>query len=129
MATADLPNLLGTTTPIRIEGSTDTDLTWAQVPFDSGAQRGVGTLVDGTATIAARDANTRGVTVSHATLAGTAVGVLTVPTATATASQFVVNSVNAAGALVDDDSTFHWQIPPMARKVVIAQLDSAAAAG
>src|SRR5690606_16636421 len=105
-------------------GSTNIDLTWAQVPFASDEQIGIGTLVNGTATIAARNANLRPPTATHATLAGTAVGTLTIPTATLTSSQFVVNSVNAAGALADDDSTFRWHIPAMARKVVICQGNS-----
>lgn len=125
MTTADKPTLAGTTAAIRVAGSTNIDLTWAQVPFKDDEQHGVGTLVNGTATIAARNALLRGVNVSKATPIGNPQGNLTVPTATRTAAQFVVNAADAAGALVATDvSTFDWHIPGMFRNVTICQLDS-----
>lgn len=118
---ADLPNLLGATTPIRIAGTTNIDLTWAKLPFYDDEQSGLGTLVNGTATILARNANQRDPVATHATLAGAAVGTLAIPVATRTATQFVVNSYTAAGVLAADNSTFSWHIPGMARNIVMCE--------
>ncbi len=122
---ADLPNLLGTTTPIRVQGTAAIDLVWAAMPFKDDEQKGIGTLTNGTATITARNALARGVVVSKATGSGAARGTVEAPTATRTATQFVVNAVDAAGALVaGDQSTFDWLIPPMARNICLCQADS-----
>ncbi len=119
---SDLPNLVGGTATIRIDGTSTLNLVWANMPFRSDEQRGVGTLTNGTATIAARNTNTRGVTVSKATPSGNPQGQLTAPTASRTATQFVVNAADAAGALVNtDQSTFDWQVPPFARNVTICE--------
>ena len=106
------PNLQGTTADIRIEGATDQLLSWADTPFNGDEQHGVGTLVGGTATVTARNASVRGVTVSKATPAGNPQGQLSAPTASRTTTQFVVNAIDATGALLaSDTSTFDWHIP------------------
>jgi hypothetical protein len=118
---ADIPNLLGTTTPIRIVGTTNIDLAWAAMPFNSDEQHGLGTLTDGYTTITARNSNIRGVFVNKATPIGLPQGILVVPTETRTISQFVVNAINlTTGAVVATDlSTFNWFIPGMARRITI----------
>jgi hypothetical protein len=119
---AGVPHLHGNTADIRIKGTPrDIDLTWANVPFSSDEQKGVGTLAAGTATITARSADLRGVLVSRATPAG-APGYLSVPTATRAAGQFVVNSTSAT-----DTSTFDWLVPAMARRIVIGNSASLSA--
>lgn len=123
-------NIVGTTTDIRIEGSPDLDLSWSDMPYDGNGQKGVGTLVAGTATISARGANDRGVVVSKNTASGTAQGVLEAPVASRTSAQFVVNARDAAGAIeTNDTSSFDWIIPAEARGVVIAARGSHSAAG
>jgi hypothetical protein len=126
----DLPNLVGTTAQVRVEGTPDIDLVWAGLSFSSDEQKGIGTLTNGTVTITARNADTRGVLVTKATPSGAPQGVVTAPTASRTATQFVVNAADlATGALVaSDQSTFDWWIPPFAREVTLAQLDGIAAA-
>jgi hypothetical protein len=81
-------------------------LDWATVNFRNDEQQGVATLAAGTATVASRNSNLRGVTVSRNTPAG-AVGDLSAPTATRAADQFVINSASAT-----DTSTVDWHIPP-----------------
>jgi hypothetical protein len=122
----DLPNLSGMAGVIRVAGLTNIDLTWtavATVGFRSDAQRGVGTLALGTATIAARNSDVRPPSLTKDTPAGAPQGVLSCPAATRTAAQFVVNAADlATGALVNSDtSTFIWEIPPFERDVTIAQ--------
>lgn len=113
---ADIPNLLGTTTPIRILGSSFIDLTWTNVPFRSDAQRGTVTLVAGTFTVTGiRNALLRGVR-THRNTAGGTPGHLSAPVASRTNTQFVIQS-NSAG----DVSTVDWEIPPMNRLVILAQ--------
>jgi hypothetical protein len=70
------------------------------------------TLVNGTVTVAnARVKATSFIVPVHNVIGGTALGVLTVPTASinAGAGTFVINSNNAAG-LVDDDSTLRVHV-------------------
>jgi hypothetical protein len=133
---ADLPNLLGTTTPIQINGiaGQEINLAWTgapevpQVPFDSDRQEGTGTLESGVATITARNANLRRPMVTRDTPNGTPMGQLVVASATRLAGSFVVESLlpDTAARAVADQSTFSWSIPPMARKIVIHQGNSSA---
>ncbi len=125
-AAADLPNLQGGAGIISITGLAAIALTWTNVAtygFHSDRQRGIGTLVNGTATITARNADLRPPMIVKDTPAGAPQGVLTCPAATRAAGNFVVNAADlATGALVaSDTSTFAWEIPPFARDVIVAQ--------
>jgi len=119
---SDKPNLLGTTASIRISGSTNIDLTWAQTPFNSNEQKGIGTLDDGYIVVSARNANSQGVIVSKATGIGVARGILEAPEASRTATNFLVQSVDLTGVIVSgDNSTFDWHIPGTVRRIILSQ--------
>jgi hypothetical protein len=126
-------NLQGTTTDIRILSNpgADIDLDIANdLPFNGNDQKGIATLVNGTVVVPARAANTLGVNVSKATGIGSSRGALEAPTASRTATQFVINAVDAAGALVAaDQSTVDWRIPGMARGIRIFAVGSIGGAG
>jgi hypothetical protein len=112
----DMPNLSGTTTPIRIRGDFDIDLAWSDMPFRSDEQRGKATLdTGGTVLVTARNALRRGVYYSRNTPGGTP-GHLSVPDATRTNTNFVINSTDAA-----DRSTVDWFIPGTARGDVMCE--------
>jgi len=126
--TADIPNLLGTT-EIRINAATgDMTLTWATLVaeggFDSDEQRGTTTLVAGTKTVTGvRNPNLRHPFVCRDTPGAGALGSeLIVPIAGCTATQFRIDSINPAGAVVATDvSTVAWLIPAMRRHVMLCQ--------
>jgi hypothetical protein len=90
--------------------------TWAACAFRNNEQKGVATLVAGTAPVAARAADNQGVTISRNTPGG-AVGDLSAPSASRTANQFVINSASGT-----DTSTVDWHIPPFANKITICDL-------
>jgi hypothetical protein len=121
--TADAPNLLGTT-EVKINASTgDINLTWAALiaegGFNSDHQRGVATLgAGGTVIVPARNADIRPPQLTRDTPSG-GLGQLSCPTATRTATQFVINSNDAT-----ERSTIVWEIPPMRRPVVICQANA-----
>ena len=121
-------NLQGSVADIRILSNPGADIDLDIVddlPFNGNDQKGIATLVLGTATVLARAANTLGVNVSKATGIGVARGMVEAPTASRTATQFVINAVDAAGALVVADvSTVDWRIPGMARGIRIFAIGS-----
>jgi len=89
------------------------DLQWISAAYDTDEQKGIATLVAGTVTVAARNANTRGVVISRNTPGG-AIDELSAPSADRTATEFVINSVSAT-----DTSTVDWHIPGYVGSTVV----------
>lgn len=88
-------------------------LAWATAAYDTDEQKGVATLVNGTVTVAARNANTRGVLHARNTPGGD-LGDLSAPDATRAVDQFVINSTSAT-----DVSTVDWLIPGYVGSTVV----------
>lgn len=88
-------------------------LLWATAAYDTDEQKGIATLVAGTVTVAARNANTRGVLHSRNTPLGD-LGDLSAPEASRTATEFVINSTSAT-----DVSTVDWLIPGYVGSTVV----------
>lgn len=86
---------------------------WDDVRYDNDEQHGTATLVAGSVTVFARFADVRGAMVSVRDVAGTP-GFLSVPVATRTANDFVVQSTEVA-----DTSTIDWYVPKRVGAVIV----------
>jgi len=112
-----VPNIDCTSAPTHEIETIGGWLLWATAAYDTDEQKGIATLVNGTVTVAARNANTRGVVISRNTPGG-AIGELSAPSADRTATQFVINSVSAT-----DTSTVDWHIPGYVGSTVVGPRD------
>lgn len=89
------------TADVQVRGS---DFTWASCNYANDEQCGVATLVGGTVIVPARRANLRNVQVTVREPGGTP-GILSVPLASRTATQFVIQSTEAL-----DTSVVEWRV-------------------